>query len=150
MATIHPNARQIVSGALLFTVGGVTAYMGFTQYGLGQFLHLGAGAFPFLLGLLLMALSVIMVFTEFTPPALPTRQQWLGAFAVLASVAAFALSLDTLGLIPAVFALTMISRLAEPPFELVGTLGLAGVLSGLAYVVFIFGLRLPLEAFTWF
>ncbi|MDZ5696674.1 tripartite tricarboxylate transporter TctB family protein [Chelativorans sp. M5D2P16] len=143
------SARHLVSSAVLFLVGGTAAYIGATRYGLGEFLHLGAGAFPFLLGLLLMALSLIMIFTSFAPPEAPTREQWLGALAVFGGIAAFAISLNTLGLVPAVFALTLISRLAEPPFEPIGTLGLAAVLAVLAYLVFVFGLRLPLEAFIW-
>ncbi|UES60057.1 hypothetical protein GFK91_30380 (plasmid) [Roseibium aggregatum] len=142
-------ARQLVSSAMLFAVGGTAAYMGAAHYGLGQLFHLGPGAFPFLLGLLLMGLSLVMIFAEFAPPMLPTRQQWIGALAIFAAIAAFALSLDAFGLVPAVFALTLISRLAEPPFDLFGTLGLAAVLSGLAYIVFVFGLHLPLEAFAW-
>lgn len=142
--------RRIISSAALFIVGGGAAYMGAARYGLGEFFHLGAGAFPFLLGILLMALSVVMAFGAFAPPEAPTRQQWFGALAVFGSIAAFALFLGSLGLVPAVFALTLISRLAEPPFEPIGTLGLATILSALAYLVFIFGLRMPLEAFTWF
>lgn len=141
---------QWLSSGGLFAVGAVAAYLGATRYGLGQLLHLGAGAFPFGLGLLLMGLSLVMLASAYARSAAPTRQQWLGALAVFVSIAAFAVLLTTLGLVPAVFALVLMSRWAEPPFEPVSTLALAAGLSLLAYVVFIVGLRMPLEAFGWF
>ncbi len=149
MQLFSVNPLQALSSAALFAVGAGAAFVGASRYGLGEIFHLGAGAFPFLLGLLLMALSLVMLVAGFAPPPQPNRRQWLGALAVFCAIAVFGLSLDTLGLVPAVFALVLISRLAEPPFEPAGTFGLAAGLSALAYFVFVFGLRMPLEAFTW-
>ncbi len=138
--------RQIINSIALFATGGAAAYTGLYRYGLGEIFHLGAGAFPFLLGLLLVLLSVLNLFSTFDPPPAPTRRQWFGALTVFAAIAVFAISLETLGLVPAVILLTMISRLAEPPVESARTLALAAGLSILAYIVFVLGLRMPLEA----
>lgn len=141
---------QWVSSGGLFALGATAAYLGAAHYGLGQLLHLGAGAFPFGLGILLMALSAAMLASAYVHSAVPSRQQWAGALAIFASIGVFAVLITTLGLVPAVFALVLISRLAEPPFEAGATLALAAGLSLLAYFVFIVGLRMPLEAFVWF
>lgn len=150
MSGIHLDPRQAITSLVLFVLGAFAVYTGAADYGLGEWFHLGAGAFPFLLGLLLIALSAINLLAAFDAPPAPTRHQWLGALAFFAAIAVFAVSIDTLGLVPAVFALTLIARLAEPPFEAVDTLLLAAGLSLLAYLIFIFGLGMPLEAFNWF
>ncbi|MBR9764864.1 MAG: hypothetical protein GYB53_15380, partial [Rhodobacteraceae bacterium] len=82
MITRHFEPRQLIASAALCATGGAAAYLGMYRYGLGELFHLGAGAFPFLLGLLLVALGLLNLISAFDPPPAPTRHQWFGALAV--------------------------------------------------------------------
>ncbi len=140
---------QILCGGALMSIGGVAAYVATAHYGVGQLTHLGAGAFPLLLGLVLAGLGGLICFASDAEPEPLEKRHWLGALAIFGSIAVFALTLQTLGLVPAIFLLTFISSAAEPPISILRTLALATALSAAAYLIFVVGLRLPLDAFSW-
>jgi hypothetical protein len=68
---------------------------------------------------------------------------------VLLSAIVFALIVEVLGLVPAIFALTGCAVLADNKVRLLGTLALGACLSLMAWLIFVAGLGIPVQAFVW-
>lgn len=119
------------------------------NYNLGAPNRMGAGYFPVMLGGALLIISVILL-------VLPDRNEKMpdGALViplpvplfVLAGMALFALSIERLGIVPAIFLLVIVSSLADRNFSLVRSLLVAAFMSAFIYLIFGVVLGLQLEA----
>jgi hypothetical protein len=156
------SQRDFYSGLMFMVVGGAFAWGAYAHYTVGTAARMGPGYFPLLLGGLLVLLgSLITLFAliEPTPDGSP-----IGAFAwrplvfVLGANLAFGLllgglpSLDIapMGLVAAIFALTIISSRAGSQFVWREVLVLAAVLSAGSYVAFIWLLKLQMPVWPAF
>lgn len=74
---------------------------------------------------------------------------WRAACAILAGVVVFALFINNLGFVPAVFASVLLSAFADRAARPVATVVLAGFTAGAAWLVFIYGLEINAPAFAW-
>jgi len=61
----------------------------------------------------------------------------------------FALTVERIGVIPAIFLLTGLSVLADNKLGIIGTLLLAAALSAAAVLIFLVGLGIPIHPFVW-
>jgi putative tricarboxylic transport membrane protein len=125
------------------------------SYPIGTALRMSTGYVPRLLCWLLMGLGAIVLVqglmaTESPEPA-HERAPEHGAFAQLRPVVvvtlgliAFGLSLETLGLVLSILALTVIASFATRELKLWETLAAAAGLSLLTWAIFIVGLGLPI------
>jgi len=130
-------------------------------YPLGTLLRMGPGFFPLAASVILGLLSIALLFTaERTRDRLkespegrvnlkPFAAYMRAVVAVLASILAFALTLEPLGLVPATVLLVLISSLAIDPFRLMRVLTLTAVLSAAAVLIFVKGLGLPIAILEW-
>lgn len=141
---------DLVAGGLFVALGAAFAVRA-TGYGLGTWNQMGAGMFPFLLGLATAGLGVAVVLTglkggESTPGL--SRLPWRGMVCVLGAVVFFAFAIRGLGLIPAAAGTVFLSCLASPAISLVKAVAATVGITAACYVVFVLALQLQLPLFA--
>lgn len=145
------DVRDIVAGAVLTAVGLFAFVYALMTMQPGTLARMGPGLFPASLGLVLAFFGAVTLVSawlrrgQFDFPQVRIRP----FLAILVGVVGFALTVDRFGIVPAVFILTFVARLAEERFEFVRPLVLASFLSVIAVLIFIVGLKLPLRIFLW-
>lgn len=113
---------------------------------LGTSLRMGPGYMPTALCWVLFGLGALTIVRGFVVDG-EGSDRWFfrGLFFVSASIGAFALSIERLGLLAAVVVIVLISSLAHPQARPLDILALAAGLSLFCGLVFIKGLGLPME-----
>jgi len=137
--------KDVYAGVIFIGIG-ATAFAMAQQYEIGTASHMGPGYLPALVGILLVALGAFSLLNavRISIPD-PIAKESLEPFVlVVTSVVAFALLIDSAGLIVAMFALVFISclrRVFSHPFEVLCTyLGLTAFSVG----VFWYALSMPI------
>jgi hypothetical protein len=149
------SQKDFFSGLVFMVAGGAFA-LGATHYEIGRAARMGPGYFPLVLGSLLALLGMVITFKALVanPEAgAPVgRWAWKPLFSILGANLAFGLLLDGLprfnlpamGLVTAIYALTLIASLGGDTFKLKEVLGLASALALISYLVFVGLLKLQL------
>lgn len=141
--------RDIVAGLSLTLAGGAAALYALANYSLGTVTQMGPGMMPVSLGILLaafgLAIAIPALFRK--GEAVDLRLRPLVVLSV--SILSFALIIETLGFVPAVFGTTLIATFAETRVTLGRALILGAAMSLLTWAIFILGLRLSIPAFHW-
>lgn len=139
--------KNMIAGMMFCAIGAVFLYAG-SDYPMGTTRAMGPGYFPRLVAVLLMVLGALTAVQSYVKDeAVPLRlgiKPW-PFVAVFASVIAFALLVERIGLIPTLAVTIVLSRLAAPrarPLELVG---LVVIVSAVIVGVFVYGLAVPLK-----
>lgn len=141
--------RDIAGGFLLVAVGLIFSWYATAHYDLGTMRRMGPGMFPTALGVVLAGFGfMIAIPAAFRPGVMPEIRIWTPLY-VLTGVAAFALMIRPMGLIPAVLGVVVISSLAELKVKPVSLTVLSTVLCLIAWLVFRVGLGLPVALFRW-
>ena len=155
------SQKDFFSG-LMFTAVGAAFAVGATNYTVGNGARMGPGYFPLLLGILLAILGAAVVFK-----ALVVETQggdkigafaWKPLFFIIASNLLFgvllgglpSIGLPAMGLIAAIFGLTIVSSLAGETFNLKEVLILSVILSVGSYLAFIVLLKLQFPVWPTF
>ena len=147
--------RKNVLAGLMFIAVAALGLWASRNYPIGTALRMGTGYVPRLLCWLLMGLGAIVLLQGVLAPepAEPARERTPedGAVAqlrplvvVTAGLIAFALALETLGLVLSIFVLTAIASFATRDLKPWETLAAAAGLSVLTWAIFIVGLSLPI------
>ncbi|MEP4380222.1 MAG: 2-oxo-4-hydroxy-4-carboxy-5-ureidoimidazoline decarboxylase [Alphaproteobacteria bacterium] len=137
-----------IGGAILFAIS-IIFIIGGLQLGLGSPLRLGTGAFPFLTGLILAGLSVVVCIYEMRGrEGLAEKPDWMGFLAIIGALAVFAATADRFGLMPAAFLAVVVASLPDRNLPLAGKAVLGGVVATASWVLFIEMLNLPFKAFA--
>lgn len=144
------DIKDILAGSILIVIGGFATVYSLTTLQLGTFTRMGPGMFPTILGAvqLLFGFAILI-------PALMRRGEKLPSFDgrslffILASVFAFGVLVEPFGVVPAIFALTLISSRADNSLSLPGAIALAVALAVGSMLVFKVGLGMPVESFDW-
>jgi hypothetical protein len=143
------------------TVGGAFA-IGATTYTVGNGARMGPGYFPLMLGILLAVLGVIIMFqamvVETTDGDPIGKWAWKPLAFVLGANLAFgvllgglpSIGLPAMGMIIAIYALTIISSMAGEQFKLRDVLVLSTILAAGSYVAFIWALKLQIQVWPTF
>lgn len=116
---------------------------------IGELRRIGPGFMPRVVGWVLVALSIALFFEALRIPPRRSAIPFRPILLVIAAIGSFAVVIERLGMVPAVFGLVVLSALAERPFDPVQTLLLAAAISVLGVVLFIYALGLPLVPFAW-
>ena len=130
---------------VLFVAIGLTVVILAQDYRLGTAARMGPGYFPTLLGALLALLGLTL-----SLPALVKDGERLPAMRlrpllmVLLGIAAFGLTLESLGFVVAVIALVVVSGLAEPDLKPLEVAGVTVFMVTFSTLIFVFLLSLPL------
>lgn len=139
--------RDIIGGALVFVTGALTAGHAYLNLPLGTFRNASAGLFPMILGIVLAGFGIAIAVPAFLRTAPSIMIEPRQSFFVLAGIAAFALSIRTLGLLPAIVFLVVISATADTKTRPLQLAGLCIVICILAWLIFRVGLNVPLAMF---
>jgi hypothetical protein len=116
------------------------------DYPMGTAVRMGAGYFPFALGLLLVLLGAAVCIRSLvvTGPELDAFHL-RPLLLILGAIGAFAATVDSIGLVAATILMTLVGAAASPESRWIEVLVLTGVLLGLSVGVFAYGLGLPFK-----
>jgi hypothetical protein len=155
------SQKDFYSGIMFMTIGVAFAW-GATTYNIGEGARMGPGYFPMMLGILLAALGLFILFeslvveTEDGEPIGAWAWKPL-SFIILANLLFGVLlgglpsvGLPAMGMIVAIYGLTFVSSLAGDAFLLKENIILATVLAIGSYVAFIVLLKLQLQVWPTF
>jgi len=144
-----PRFRSDVAAAVLVGLLGVFVLWLGTGYSFGTLRRIGPGFLPVVVGTLLVLMSAGLMLECLRSE--PVRADLLlrPFVMIMAGMVAFAALMQRAGLIPAIFALVIVSALAEKPFRPIRTLILALALSVMGVGIFIKLLGIPLRAVVW-
>ena len=138
------NQKDFWAGILFAGFGAF--FFGFgSRYALGSASNMGPGYFPSILGTLLLALGVAIVFSSVSRKARVETVDsfsWPALLLVLGPVILFGLLLQPLGLIICLLMLVILSSFASHEFRWKATLLNALTLTVLSYVIFVWALKL--------
>jgi len=155
------SQADFFSGVMFTTVGGAFA-IGATTYTVGNGARMGPGYFPLMLGILLAILGVVIMFqamvVETTDGDKIGKWAWKPLAFVLGANLAFgillgglpSIGLPAMGMIIAIYALTIISSMAGEQFKLRDVLVLSTILAAGSYAAFIWALKLQIQVWPTF
>jgi hypothetical protein len=147
---------------LMFSIVGASFGIGATTYTVGEGARMGPGYFPLVLGVVLTLLGAFVVFESLVVETEDGEKigkwAWRPLVFIIGANLAFGVLLGGLpsvhvpamGMVIAIYALTIISSLAGNEFEWKGVLILATVLSIGSYVAFIWLLKLQIQVWPTF
>lgn len=140
------RAPQDLASGLLITVLGLTALWLGRDWPTGTLASVQSGFFPRMIGLLMVLAGAVVTGRSllFHGAALPSWG-WRPLLGVTAAVLAFAGTVETLGLVPAVLILVGLGNLAGQPLRPVPLALLGGALATGCVALFVWGLGLPLR-----
>jgi len=141
--------RDIIAGAALIVIGGLTAIYTLTSLKLGTTTRMGPGMFPTALSVLLIVFGIAVLIPALSRAGEMPKVDVVPLVAILISILAFALMVRPFGVVPAVVAMTAISSRADSKLSLRGTAILAAFLALLAALIFPIGLGLRIPIFAW-
>ena len=147
------SQKDFYSGLMFIAVGGGFA-LGAREYEIGEAARMGPGYFPFMLGILLAILGLVITVNALRSG--PPGGDPIGAFAwrpiifILGANLAFgalmvgvpALGIPQFGLIVGIYGLVIISSIARPGFSIKESIVLGTVLAAGCYVAFVYLLNL--------
>jgi hypothetical protein len=150
----HPALRvlrrkNVLAGLMFIGIAALGLFLS-RNYPIGTAVRMGTGYIPRLLCWTLMGLGAIVLlqgWREADPAPRSDLSPWARLWPVLvvtASMTAFALSIERLGLVVAILFLTAIGALAARGLKAWETLAAAAVLITIAWAIFILGLGLPI------
>jgi len=137
---------DILGGLIILAVGVFVVVNVWLTMPIGTLRRMGPGLFPLSLGVLLAVFGLVLVIPAlFRKGVVPEVRFWTPLFVFL-GIAAFAISLRPLGLIPAIVLLTVISSLAELRVHPVGLTLMCAGLSLFCWLLFgvAMGMNIPM------
>ena len=155
------SQADFYSGVMFAVVGGSFA-IGATSYNIGDGARMGPGYFPLMLGILLAILGAGIMFQALVIETADGEKigkwAWKPLSYVLGANLAFgvllgglpSVGLPAMGMIIAIYALTIISSMAGAHFKLRDVLVLATILAVGSYVAFIWALKLQIQVWPTF
>lgn len=138
------SRRNRLTGAVIVATGAYVVWEALS-YRMGSAVRLGPGALPLALGVLFILSGLAIAIFNDDGDEHASRIVWRPAALILASVLAFALLIDSAGLVAATAALVLISGLADPAHGWKSLLATFAVLLGAVYLVFAVLLGIPFE-----
>ena len=147
------NPQSFWSGILFIAVGLGYASMA-RSYALGTVIEMGAGFFPFYLGMIMTCLGSALVLSSLkTAGEAVGRFHWKPILWVIGSIVCFGVLLDIVGVVISGLLLVVGASLGGSEFRWKQALLLAFFLVAFSVVVFGVGLKLPIPLcpdFEWF
>lgn len=146
------NRDALYSAGIVFVIGSGTVAKSL-QYNIGTAERLGPGAFPLIIGVLLLLLSVFLLFERRDDDAKETEDsstfEIRGWGMVCVGAIAFIVLGKNGGLIPATFASVFLASLGDRDNTWMSAAKLASGVTVFAVSVFHYGLKMPIPLLTW-
>jgi hypothetical protein len=146
--------KDFYAGGVMVLLGaGVT--LNSTTYNLGSLMHMGPGMFPFLLGIVLTFIGVLIFGTALVTPLgadekiLPDSLEWRGWGCILAGPVMFIIFGEFFGMMPAIFSCVFVSALGDKTATLKASLILAAGVTVCGAFLFSYVLQLPFPLIKW-
>ncbi len=146
--------RDFYAGVVM-TLLGVGVTFNSTTYNLGTLMHMGPGMFPFILGIVLTFLGLMIFGTALATPLgedetiLPKNKEWRGWGCILAGPILFIVFGEFLGMVPATFACVFVSALGDREATLKNSFLLAAGVTFFGVLLFSYVLQIPFPMFRW-
>ena len=144
--------KDFASGLMFVGVGAVFSYIA-TTYNMGTAAKMGPGFFPFWLGILLAILGAIITMSSMSAKREHdemAKWDWPSVLWVTGSVVIFGIVLAYLGLMLSILVLVFISAMASHEFHWKGTIVNGVILNVIAYIAFVWGLKLQFQVWPSF
>jgi hypothetical protein len=146
--------RDFYAGGLMTLLGaGVT--LNSTTYNTGTLMHMGPGMFPFILGIVLTFIGVLIFGTALVTPLgdeeqiLPKNKEWLGWGCILAGPISFIILGHYFGMAAGTFSCVFVSALGDRTATLKRSAILAFCITVPGCLLFSYVLQLPFPLFRW-
>ena len=131
------NRADLIAGILVISLALGFVFLAY-GYGMGSHRRMGAGYFPFALGVLGAVLGLVIVFQALrTPELTQTVIQWRRLIFIGASFVVFGLGIEPLGLLLTIIATTCTASLADGDARLRESLLLGVGLALAIWIIFI-------------
>lgn len=152
------HAKNFWGGVLFIALGASFALIAYglrlgdnvllNGYTMGTPARMGPGFFPFYLGMILVALGIIVMFTGLRAhegdDGKVDKFHWGPILYVLGAVVLFGVILKPVGMLLAGVLLVVVASIGSPEFRLKRSIILAVCLSIFCALVFVWGLKLPI------
>jgi hypothetical protein len=151
--TMQIRSRKDFASGIMFVLIGLGFSYVATTYPMGTPAKMGPGFFPFWLGLLLASLGAIITMAAMAAKTAKDKidqWHWPSVLWVTGSVLVFGIVLAHLGLMLSILVLVFISAMASHEFHWKGTVVNSIILNVIAYVAFIWGLKLQFQVWPSF
>ena len=148
-AVVDRNYRDIMAGVLLTLAGSAAALYALSHYALGTINRMGPGMMPVSLGVILAVFGLAIAIPAIVQPGESMVFRFRPFLFLSAAVLAFALVIERFGLVPAVFATTVVATLAEVKLTAVQAALLGAAMALMTWAIFLAGLGLTIPAFDW-
>jgi hypothetical protein len=144
-----------------FYAGGLTTLLGAgvtlnsMSYNTGTLMHMGPGMFPFILGITLTLIGLLIFGTALATPLgvdehiLPKNKEWRGWGCILAGPILFIIFGQFLGMAAGTFACVFVSALGDRESTLKNSAVLALCITIPGCLLFSYVLQLPFPLFRW-
>jgi len=146
--------KDFYAGLFMVLLGaGVT--LNSTTYHLGTLMHMGPGMFPFMLGILMTFIGILIFISGLMTPLedgeriLPDSMEWRGWICILSGPLMFILFGEFFGMVAATFMCVFVSALGDRTATLKGSAMLAAGITVLGAVLFSYVLKVPFPLFRW-
>lgn len=142
------DKRESLSGLLILCFGSLVIFESL-NYTVGSLLRMGPGYFPLVLGISLSAIGIVLLVRSIFVSSIIDSVQWRPLVFVTLGLVVFGLGINSLGVFFSTTALVFISRFSQKDLCFLNTTVLALSLNIIVYLVFIYGLSIPLKLFPW-
>jgi len=146
--------KDFYAGLAMVVLGaGVT--LNSTTYNLGTLMHMGPGMFPFILGILLTLVGIMIFVSGLMTPLeegeriLPESMEWRGWACILAGPLMFILFGEFFGMVAGTFMCVFVSALGDKTATLKGSAILAACITVGGAFLFSYVLKVPFPLFRW-
>lgn len=137
----------------MFLVVGLAFAYAATTYQMGTAAKMGPGYFPFWLGIVMAIMGIIVSMSALGKKAEEAKlEKWdvRSVLWVTGSVILFAITLPYMGLVVSLIVLIFVAAMASHEFHWKGTIISAVILNVIAYVAFVWGLKLQFSVWPFF
>jgi hypothetical protein len=146
--------RDFYAGGLMTLLGaGVT--LNSMSYNTGTLMHMGPGMFPFILGIVLTFIGIMIFGTAVVTPLgedeqiLPKSKEWLGWFCILAGPICFIILGYYFGMAAGTFSCVFVAALGDRTATYKASALLALFITIPGCLLFSYVLQLPFPLFRW-
>lgn len=141
--------RDIGAGIALAGFGLAAVVYALSKYSMGTITRMGPGMMPVSLGVILVVFGLLIA-----TPALFRKGQSVSVnfrplIVLSISIISFAVMIETVGLVPAVFSTVVIATFSENQVSILRAAMLGASMALLTWAIFILGLGLPIATFDW-
>ena len=139
------NPKDFWSGVMFASIGFAFAIIvKVYEYPMGTASRMGAGYFPFVLGIIMGVIGVIILIRSFASegPRI-SKFAWKPLFWILGGVVLFGLIAKIAGLAVSIVALVVVSSYGGDEFKIKEAVISSAILAAFSVGVFVYGLKLP-------